>query len=329
MKKGFTLIELLAVIVIIAIIGSIGIYSVTKIINKSRINSLTDTALAVRRAARLYIADNPDTTFPKMIDLTPGNGTTITKGNEAYLIDLSKDPWGKDYEKVLAEISKVDNKFTIDVYLKNINQCYVLNNDAKNISYCTGGLPLPVTPLVCFVISGTTVTDYNVANPVCPKEVRVPDGVTSIANDAFKSKGLTKVIIPDSVTTIGLFAFYINEISEINIPANITQIADSAFRSNKLTSISIPPGITIIGNMAFGHNQLTNIIIPSSVTTINYTAFYNNKLTSINIPSNVTSIGSQAFDQNPLTSVRINKPAGSLAITNQFGSFPTANIIWD
>ena len=35
-KKGFTLIELLAVIVIVAIIATIGIYSVTAIMNNAR-----------------------------------------------------------------------------------------------------------------------------------------------------------------------------------------------------------------------------------------------------------------------------------------------------
>lgn len=130
LKKGFTLIELLAVIVIIAIISTIGIYSVTKLINKSRLNSLTDTAFGVKKAARLYVAANPDMIFPKNLNMTPANGGDPA-GAYAHLLDLGKDPWGKDYESVIANINKIDNKLIITVYIMTEYKDYYLGNTSK------------------------------------------------------------------------------------------------------------------------------------------------------------------------------------------------------
>jgi len=126
MKKGFTLIELLAVIVIIAIIGTIGIYSITKIINKNRLNSLTDTAFAVKKAASLYANENSDKSLPMTLEMKPG-------GEYAKLINLVKDPWGKDYESVLAVVNKINNKLEITVYLMTDYKDYYLMHNGSSL----------------------------------------------------------------------------------------------------------------------------------------------------------------------------------------------------
>jgi len=155
-KRAFTLIELLAVVVIIAIIATIGIYSVTKIINKSRLNSLKDTALGIRKAAGLYVASHPDVVFPKDLDLTPGNDSfSIPRGAEASLMDLGKDPWGKDYVKIIAKMSKVNNKVLIEVYLYLENGDYFLNDNAIDLS-----------PLIFQAINLTTVSSVGVGENI-------------------------------------------------------------------------------------------------------------------------------------------------------------------
>lgn len=135
MKKGFTLIELLAVIVIIAIIGSIGIYSITKIINKSRANSLTDTAFGVRKAASLYASQNAMANNEEIIlDMTPADSNGSNAGEHANLISLTKDPWGKDYKSVIAEITKTNNKLNYTIYFNTSQGCYTLNNNSREMS---------------------------------------------------------------------------------------------------------------------------------------------------------------------------------------------------
>lgn len=184
MKKGFTLIELLAVIVIIAIIGTIGIYSVTKILDKSRMNSLKDTAFAVRKAARLYVADHSNISLPKTLNMTPINGE-IPAAEDAYLINLAKDPWGKDYKSVIAVIDKTENnKFVINVYLRLENKDWLLADDSSELQELVFGPINVINPLNPGIDQEMNYT-YRLAPFYSLKSVKVAiirNGSTAIAN---------------------------------------------------------------------------------------------------------------------------------------------------
>lgn len=163
----------------------------------------------------------------------------------------------------------------------------------------------------------------------------VPDGVTSIGNDAFSGcSALTSVNIPASVTTIAEGAFVeCSALSVINvhpdnpnyasvdgvlfdkdltvliqcpagfagdyiIPVGIISIGDWAFDNcSVLTSVTIPDSVTSIGNATFaGCSLLASVIIPDSVTSIGNLAFNGcSSLTSVTIPASVTNIGWCAF----------------------------------
>ncbi len=56
MKRGFTLVELLATIVILAIVSLITIPIITGVINKTRLNSLKNSAYGLLEASNLYMA---------------------------------------------------------------------------------------------------------------------------------------------------------------------------------------------------------------------------------------------------------------------------------
>ena len=176
------------------------------------------------------------------------------------------------------------------------------------------------------------------------KNTDIPNGVTSIGNDAFGGcSGLTNVTIPDSVTIIGEYAFAsCTSLTSITIPDSVTSIGRWVFSGcTGLTSIAvdenntvydsrnncnaiietatntlifgckntdIPNGVTSIGNDAFGGcSGLTNVTIPDSVTSIGDRAFSGcTGLTSITIPDSVTSIVFGAFwGCSVLTSITI------------------------
>jgi tetratricopeptide (TPR) repeat protein len=141
---------------------------------------------------------------------------------------------------------------------------------------------------------------------------RIPDGVTKIHNGAFwgiAQKLISRIvcgcrppesiIIPDSVTEISDEAFRTSRsLKSITIPDSVTSIGDSAFYScASLKNIIIPNSVTSIGDSAFGNcKSLKDIIIPDSVKTIGDSAFEDCKsLKNITIPGSVKNIGAGAF----------------------------------
>jgi hypothetical protein len=109
--------------------------------------------------------------------------------------------------------------------------------------------------------------------------------------------------IPNGVTTIGDNAFYRSTIMSVTIPNSVTYIGDEVFSKNSLKSVTIPNSVTYIGKYAFSTNSIKSLTIPNSVKYIGKYAFNSNSLASVIIPNSVTYIGEYAFTYNSLTSV--------------------------
>lgn len=115
----------------------------------------------------------------------------------------------------------------------------------------------------------------------------IPDGITTICDDAFGScSSITSVTIPSSVTKMGL-AFK-------NCP--------------NLSSVSFSEGLKYIGGLGehvmmltnegafYKSDNITSIILPNSVEEIGWCAFMNlDKLESVTVGSGLKNIGMNAF----------------------------------
>ena len=137
------------------------------------------------------------------------------------------------------------------------------------------------------------------AYPSASGSVTIPEGVTSIGDNAFSiCTSLASVTILEGVMSIGGGAFNgCTSLIGITIPASVTSIGGSAFGDcTSLASVTIPEGVTSIGDYAFLRTSLTSVIIPASVISIGDNAFsICTSLASITIPEGVTSIGQYAF----------------------------------
>jgi len=100
--------------------------------------------------------------------------------------------------------------------------------------------------------------------------VTIPDGVTAIADEAFKDcDGLGSVKIPSSVTTIGTEAFYsCDNLSKVQILGTVISMGEGAFsKCYSLNSINLPVGLTSIEDYTFYTcRNLESITIPEGVT---------------------------------------------------------------
>ena len=165
--------------------------------------------------------------------------------------------------------------------------------------------------------------------------ITIPNGVTSIGDEAFRDCSVKSITIPNSMTSIGKHAFQnCQGLTSITIPNSVTSIGEGAFWTcTGLTSITIPNSVTSIGSSLFGGStnlisltlncprivklfsnvagatpsSVKEIVLGEEVTSIGELAFQNcSGLTSITIPNSVTSIGDFAFDGcTGLTSITI------------------------
>ena len=173
------------------------------------------------------------------------------------------------------------------------------------------------------------VPAYAFANCASLTEVTIPEGITSIGENAFTLTALTAVTIPQGVASIGGSAFYGCEaLEKVTIPGSVTSMGSSVFGScgglktagpagggydiefgwkeaipagafmncRSLTAVTIPQGVTSIGDRAFQNCGLTGVTIPAGVTAIGAGTFSGCfSLKEIAIPEGVTGIGDNAF----------------------------------
>ena len=159
-----------------------------------------------------------------------------------------------------------------------------------------------------FVIQNHVLYIYYVTD----KEIVIPEGVTSIAPNAFKKTEITSVSFPSTLGLIGSGGFYCCEmLQEMIIPEGITEIGKLTFKGcSGLRKIVLPATVKEIGYGAFaGCKALESITLPEGIKAIEDAAFSEcQKLKNINIPESVEEIGDQAFEHcSSLTEVDLKE----------------------
>jgi len=199
--------------------------------------------------------------------------------------------------------------------------------DGNGVTVCVGGtLEVSSIPINLYAIWIPTSLGYRYggnsieiteSNPV-QGVLRIPGGVTSIGNLAFKGmEGITSVIIPDSVTQIGVQAFWGNSrLREITLPKNVKRIStDLFFRTSNLKEIELPPYLESIESQAFMKSGITKIRIPKTVINIGDKAFSEcPNLLAVSFFSSVPPVlGNQVFGKSLSSRFKIYVPKDNYA----------------
>ena len=126
------------------------------------------------------------------------------------------------------------------------------------------------------------------------KCIQIPEGITSIKNEAFGgNRHLEEIRLPSTLESIGNYVFYGSHLKKLDLSQSILkELPSGTFESCKeLTEVILPETLTKIGGNAFYGTALLKVIkIPEGVEEIGNTAFSESGLVSIELPNTVRSI---------------------------------------
>lgn len=230
---------------------------------------------------------NGNTAFPitsKAYDLLTGFKTDITNKKEYanYTIDIiNKDVDNTYANKPVGESDTIGNWILTSIGEQSFS-IKPVSGKANDLIDASGNLTIPSTVMngtVIYTVKQVAASAFTTVNNL--KSVTIEDGITSIAETAFRACG--------NLTTVSM---------------NVEAIGNDAFNSCvALTTIDYGDSLLTIGEGAFsGCTGLLSIKIPASVTHIYSTAFQGCKnATSIVIGddingSDIREIHQQAFE---------------------------------
>ena len=131
------------------------------------------------------------------------------------------------------------------------------------------------------------------------KEVTIPQGVTSIGQEALLGTAITAIDIPSSVKRIEYGAFQgCRHLVSVAIPEGI-ELEGSLFKDcTGLTSVQLPAGLeTLDGLMFYNCKSLKDIVLGDQLTSIGDYCFWGcESLKSVVIPNSVTEILDRCFE---------------------------------
>lgn len=108
------------------------------------------------------------------------------------------------------------------------------------------------------------------------KTTIIPNGITSIGQNAFVDVPITSVTIPSTVTIIGANAFSGTSITNITIPDSVISIGTSALsNTTSLQTAVVSSGVHVIPGYLFANSGVSSVTFGSNASRIDPNAFSN------------------------------------------------------
>lgn len=145
------------------------------------------------------------------------------------------------------------------------------------------------------------------------EQIRLPEGLLHIGNQAFASCPLREIHIPDSVSFIGTGAFRLcSNLVSVALPKALAQLNPVAFfECDSLRDVYCPEALTEIGSYAFAScRSLRNVGLSHFLAKVGQCAFADcTVLETLHIPRSARHVACNAFDRCP--NLTVSTPLGS------------------
>lgn len=177
------------------------------------------------------------------------------------------------------------------------------------------------------------------------KYVHVPDGVTTIGDNAFAYSSLRSIDLPNSLERMEAYAFdYCTSLVRVGMPATLDTMGRGCFElCTRLTSIDIPNSLRTIpreafmyctalahinwGNdvetidsYAFGNCAMTELQLPPSLRIVRYEALWKGrKLNSVIFSAPVDTLEYGVFDEHPVGMLRLRNIQPPVSTDDGYG----------
>lgn len=181
------------------------------------------------------------------------------------------------------------------------------------------------------------------------KYVHVPDGVTTIGNEAFNGSSLRSIDLPSHLHFIDEWAFYYcTSLTRVGMPATLDTMGEGCFHScSHLTSVDIPDGlrtvpegaffmcnslsditwgnaVEVIDTCAFGDCSFTELTLPPTLRVVRMTAFigdYRGRLKKLTFSAPIDTIEVDAFYSQPLQMLRLKNTIPPATTDDGYGTY--------
>lgn len=176
------------------------------------------------------------------------------------------------------------------------------------------------------------------------KYVHVPEGATTICDNAFGNSSLRSIDLPSQMQFIDEWAFYnCTSLTHVSMPATLDSMGEGCFEScSVLPAIVIPDGlatipqeafyfcealsqitwgnaVAVIDSFAFGGCAFTEIQLPSTLRSVRMGAFEgydNGRLQTVIFTAPVDTVEPEAFTMQPLHMLRFRNTVPPVTVTS-------------
>ena len=167
----------------------------------------------------------------------------------------------------------------------------IYTSDSATIISCHKSADSVFLPSTLRVVSG-----FN--NNTNIKYIHVPEGVTTISDNAFGNSSLQSIDLPSHLHFIDEWAFYnCTSLTQVSMPTTLDTIGAGCFsRCTRLTSIEIPNGLRTITSESFnGCTSLSHITWGNAIEVIDTAAFGGCIFAELQFPATLKSIRMGGF----------------------------------